>query len=211
MEKFEASEKLSQLAQFCKNKYEEADLLQHNWEHIARNIYRAEKIAEKEENVDMETLYAATMLHDIGVTVGEYEDHEENSRKLAEEKLPEFGFSEEETEKILEVLREFAEDECDLVEAKILSDADKLEKSSLASVFNTFKIAHEFDREVHEMLDDLSRYRKLAEGGGFYTEKAREIDNGGLKERYEFLKKLREMFEDREDFKASEKDLGLDL
>lgn len=157
MEKFGASEKLSQLAYFCREKYNEADLLQHNWEHIVRNIYRAEKIAETEKNVDMEVLYAATMLHDIGVTIGEYEDHDENSRKLAEEKLTEFGFSKEETGEIVDTLKQFArEEEVTSIEAKILSDADKLEKSSLASIGNFFKVHLEWGEDPKESVKDIT-------------------------------------------------------
>lgn len=211
METFASSEKLSSLAEFCREEYDKADLAQHNWRHIVRNIYRAEKIAETEENVDMEALYAANMLHDIGTTIGEYENHDENSRKIAREKLPEIGFSKKETEKVIRILREFAEENCELLEAKILSDADKLEKSSLASVFNTYKIADEFGREIEEMVEDLSRYQQLAEEKGFYTDKAKEIDSGGLKERYEFLKELKNRLEERKDFTAKESDLNIDI
>ena len=76
MEKHQASSKLSKLGEFCRDTYNGSDLEQHNWEHIVRNIYRAEEIAEMEEGVDMDVLYAATMLHDIGVTIGEYKDHD---------------------------------------------------------------------------------------------------------------------------------------
>ena len=78
MEEFKASDKISQLAKFCKNKYRKAGLAQHNWSHIVRNISRAEEIAESKENIDMDALYAATMLHDIGTTIGEYKNHDEN-------------------------------------------------------------------------------------------------------------------------------------
>lgn len=211
MEASSASEKLSKLAEFCKEKYAEADLAQHNWNHIVRNIYRAERIAEDEENVDMEALYAATMLHDIGTTVGEYENHDENSRKLARERLPEIGFSQKRTDEIITILEEFAEEDCEKLESKILSDADKLEKSSLAAVFNTFKISQEFGNEIEEMIKDLSRYQQLAEEKGFYTEKAKEIDDGGLEERYEFLKRLRARLEERKDFTAKEDDLNINF
>jgi len=211
MQDFQASEKLSKLADFSKQKYDEADLLQHNWEHIIRNIYRSEKIAETEENVDLETLYAATMLHDIGVTIGEYKNHEENSRKVAKEELPNCGFSDEETKKIVEVLEAFAgKKEITMVEAKILSDADKLEKSSLAAAFNTFKVSKELDKNIQDMVENLSKYRKLQQEG-FYTEKAEEMNNGGVQERIEFMEKFRERLKDREDFTASEKDLKIDI
>jgi uncharacterized protein len=211
MEKFQASEELSRLAKFCKQKYDEADLLQHNWSHIVRNIYRVEKIAETEENVDMEVLYAATMLHDIGFTVGEYEDYEENSRKVAREKLPELGFSKEETEKVLEVLEEFeGEKEIESIEAKILSDADKLEKSSLASIGNYFSVHMEWGKDPKKSVENLSRYKNWRDEG-FHTEKAEEINKGGIQERIDFLNKFREKLEEREDFKARESDLKLTL
>lgn len=210
MQKFESSDELSELADFCRGKYEEADLEQHNWSHIVRNIYRAEEILETEEDVDMEVLYAATMLHDIGITIGKYEDHDENSRKLARKKLPEFGFSDEETEKIVEVLEEFAEDECELIEAKILSDADKLEKSSLGSIGNFFSVHIEWEKDPKESVKDLSRYREWRDEG-FYTKKAQEINNEGIQERIDFLEKFRDKLKEREDFTASEEDLKLDI
>lgn len=202
--------KAFETSDFCREKYGEADLLQHNWEHIVRNIYRAEKIAEEEENVDMEALYAATMLHDIGVTVGEYEDHDRNSRKLAEEKLPKFGFSDEETEKIVEILEEFAEENCESVEAKILSDVDKLEKSSLATILNFFKVHLEWEKDPKESVKDLSRYKKW-QGEGFHTQKAIEINDDGIQERINFLERYRDKLDEREDFLASEKNLKINL
>ena len=210
MKKFQASEKLSELTEFCREKYGEADLLQHNWEHIVRNIYRAERIAEEEENVDMEALYAATMLHDIGVTAGEYENHDSKSRELAKQRLPEFGFSKQKTEKIVEILEEFAETNCESIEAKILSDADKLEKSSLASVQNFFKVHLEWGKDPRESAKDLSRYRKWR-NEGFYTERARKINHDGIQERIDFLERYRDRLDEREDFLASEKDLKINL
>ena len=211
MESFEPSKKLSKLAAFCRNKYNKADLEQHNWEHIVRNIYRAEKIAETQENVDMNSLYAAVMLHDIGVTEGKYEKHDENSRKIAEEKLPELDFFKEETEKVIDILEEFAgPKEINSIEAKILSDADKLEKSSLASIGNFFKVHLEWQKDPKKAVRDLSRYRKWKDEG-FHTEKAREINKNGIQERIEFLEEFRDRLEEREDFQACEEDLCLEI
>jgi uncharacterized protein len=211
MAKFEPSDNLSALSRYCKKKYNEADLAQHNWSHIVRNLYRAEEIAETEKEVDMEVLYAATMLHDIGTTVGEYQNHDENSRKLAREKLPELGFSEDKTENIVNTPEEFAgEKDSQSIEAKILSDADKLEKSSLGSIGNFFSVHYEWNKDPKEAVKDLSRYKKLREKG-FYTEKAKEINDNGIQERIEFLERYRSKLEERKAFTASEKDLKLDV
>ena len=211
MQKFHPSKELVKLAHFSKEKYDKAGLLQHNWDHIIRNIYRAEKIAATEENVDMEVLYAATMLHDIGATVGAYEKHEENSRKLARNKLPKLGFSDDETTKIVEVLEEQAgKHKVDSIEAKILLDADKLEKSSIASIGNFFKVALEWDKDLEEMTKDLSRYKKWRDEG-FYTEKAREINDKGIQARIDFIKQYRESLNEREDFTVSEENLNIEI
>ena len=211
MKSSQTPEKISDLAVYCRTRYREADLLQHNWEHILRNIYRAEKIAETLEDVDMSVLYAAVMLHDIGVTEGKYEDHDENSRKIAREKLPELGLSKEETHKIVGVLEEFAVvKNIESVEAKILSDSDKLEKSSLASIGNYFKVHLEWGKDPNKSTEDLSRYRKWRDEG-FYTEKAEEINENGIQERIDFLEKYRNMLGDREDFLAGEEDLNLEI
>lgn len=211
MANFGASDKLSELAAYCKNKYNEADLEQHNWSHIVRNIYRAEKIAQNEEEVEMEVLYAVTMLHDLGTTIGEYKNHDRNSRKLARQKLPEFGFSEDRTENIVNTLEEFAgEKKIQSIEAKILSDADKLEKSSLGSIGNFFSVHSEWNKDPKEAVKNLSRYKKWQDEG-FYTEKAEEINDNGIQERIDFLEKYRNKLEEREDFTASEKDLKIDI
>lgn len=205
------TEKISDLAVYCRSKYQEAGLLQHNWEHIVRDIYRSEKIAETVEDVDMRVLYAAVMLHDIGVTEGKYENHDENSRKIAREKLPELGFSSEKTSEIIEVLEEFAGvKDIESVEAKILSDSDKLEKSSLASIGNYFKVHLEWVKDPKKSSEDLSRYRKWRDEG-FYTEKAEEINENGIQERIDFLEKYRNKLEEREDFLAGEEDLNLEI
>ena len=211
MERLESSEKLAKLIEYSKRKYEKADLEQHNWSHIVRDIYRAEKISKTENDVEMNLLYPSIILHDIGVTVGEYENHDENSRKIAREKLPEFGYSYEETEKVIQILEEFSgEKEVKMVEAKILSDADKLEKSSLASISNLFKVHMEWNKGLEEMVEDFSRYKKWRDEG-FYTDKARDINQNGIQERIDFLEKFKQKLEERKDFTATEKDLKLNL
>ena len=119
--------------------------------------------------------------------------------------------TDKETEEIIKILEEFAgEKDIESIEAKILSDADKLEKSSLASIGNFFAVHFEWDKDPKKSVEDLSRYKKWRDEG-FYTDKAQEINNGGIQERIDFLKDYRNKLNEREDFSASENDLKLDI
>lgn len=60
------------------------------------------------------------------------------------------------------------------------------------------------------MTEDLSRYRKWRDDG-FYTKKAREINNGGIQARIDFIKEYREGLKEREDFTVSEEDLNIEF
>lgn len=206
-ELFEEDPRVKEVYKYAKEKYQEADLCQHNWEHITGNLYRALKIANTEEDVDYSVLVVSVLFHDIGVTEGGYEGHEERSVEIAERELPDFGFSDKEVEEIVHCLETVGEEaESETIEAKICSDADKLVKAGLPSIFNFFRVQKEFSKPLDEMLADQSKHKKLREEG-FYTEKAREIGEGGFQERIEFLKRFRKRLEERPDLTATEEDL----
>ncbi|MFQ3308425.1 MAG: HD superfamily phosphodiesterase [Candidatus Nanohaloarchaea archaeon] len=204
---FSEDSRVEEVYHYAKEKYQKEDLEQHNWEHIVGNLYRALKIAETEENVNYAILTISVLFHDIGVTEGEYRNHEENSIKIAERELPDVGFSDEEVESIVHCLETVGEEEdSQTIEAKICSDADKLVKSGFASVFNFFRVQKELGRPLEEFSSSTSRYERLGEIG-FYTDKAEEISNDGFKERVEFMKKFHEKLKERPDFTATEEDL----
>lgn len=204
---FSEDPRVEEVYEYAKRKYEEEDLEQHNWEHIVGNLYRALKIAETEEDVDYSILTVSVLFHDIGVTEGEYKNHEENSVKIAERELPEYGFNDNEIDKIVHCLKTVGEEEnSETIEAKICSDADKLVKSGFASVFNFFRVQKELGKPLEEFSSSTSRYEKLGEIG-FYTDKAEEISDDGFKERVEFMKKFHEKLKERPDFTATEEDL----
>lgn len=205
---FSEDSRVEEVYNYAKEKYNEEDLEQHNWEHIVGNLYRALKIAETEEDVDYSILTVSVLFHDIGVTEGEYENHEENSIKIAERELPGYSFSEGEVEEIVHCLDTVGEEEdSETIEAKICSDADKLVKSGFASVFNFFRVQKELGRPLEEFSSSTTRYERLSEIG-FYTDKAEEISNNGFKERVEFMKKFNEKLKERPDFTATEEDLN---
>jgi HD superfamily phosphodiesterase len=204
---FEEDERIEEAYDFAKTKYLDEDLAQHNWEHIVGNLYRALKIAEEQEEVNYSVLIVSVLFHDIGVTEGPYEQHEEKSVKIAKRELPKFDFADEEIDQVVHCISTVSEGEdSKTIEAKICSDADKLVKAGFASIFNFFRVQRELDKDLGEMLEDLSKYRRL-EKEGFYTEKAYEIADGGFDERIEFLKEYRKALSKRPDFTSSEEDL----
>jgi len=204
---FSEDSRVEEVYNYAKEKYQEEDLEQHNWEHIVGNLYRALKIAETEEDVEYSILTISVLFHDIGVTEGKYKNHEENSVKIAKRELPNFSFSNEEVEKIVHCLETVGEEEnSETIEAKICSDADKLVKSGFASVFNFFRVQKELGRPLEEFSSSTSRYERLDEIG-FYTDKAEEISQDGFKERVEFMQKFHEKLKERPDFTATEEDL----
>jgi Predicted HD superfamily hydrolase len=204
---FEEDPRVENVYNYARQKYQEEDLEQHNWEHIVGNLYRALKIAKTEGDVDYSILTVSVLFHDIGVTEGKYENHEENSVKIAKRELPEYGFSDEEVEEIVHCLETVGEEEdSQTIEAKICSDADKLVKSGFASVFNFFRVQKELGRPLEEFSSSTSRYERLDEIG-FYTDKAEEISNDGFKERVKFMQKFHRKLKERPDFTATEKDL----
>lgn len=204
---FQQDSRVEEVFDYAKGKYQEADLCQHNWDHIVGNLYRAFEIAETEDDIDYSILTLSVLFHDIGVTEGDYERHEERSIKIAERELPNFGFEDKEIEQVVHAVETTSEEaDSETIEAKINSDADKLVKCGFASVFNFFRVQKELDKNLEEMVSDLSRYRNLKEVG-FYTDKAEEIGGNGFEERIEFLEKFREKLKEREDFTAKEYDL----
>lgn len=204
---FKNDNRVKELFEHSKEKYKEADLAQHNWDHITSNLYRALKIAETKDNINYSILIPAVLLHDIGVTEGGYKGHGERSIKIAERMLPDKGFNDEEIKEILHCIETTSEGaESKTIEAKINSDADKLTKAGFASIVNFFRVQKELDKDLEEMLKDLSKYENL-EKEGFYTQKAEEIGKNGFRERINFLEKYRKELEKRPDITAKESDL----
>lgn len=205
---FSEDPRVEKVYKYAKEKYQEADLEQHNWEHIVGNLYRALKIANREENVNYSVLTVSVLFHDIGCTEGDYEHHEERSVEIAERELPDYGFDQEEVGRIKHAIDTVSEEEdSETIEAKICSDADKLVKSGFASVFNFFRVQKELDIPLKEFARDTSRYEQLQEIG-FYTDKAEEISQNGFEERIEFIKKFHDKLKERPDLIATEDDLS---
>ena len=118
----------------------------HDWLHVKRVYRLAERIA-GEEGADLEVVRRAVLLHDIGRQKednGEINDHAEWGARKAEEILEERGF--EEIEKVVHCIeshRYSTGPEPEILEAKILSDADNLDALGASGIARTFAYAGE--------------------------------------------------------------------
>ena len=191
-----------------KKKYHKANLAQHNFEHVLRDLYRALIIAGTEKNVDYFILIPAVLLHDIGTIDGEYRKHEEIGVLIIKRDLPKLGYSKKEIEKITHCVESHdSKIKPETIEAKILFDADRLEKSGIGGVFNFYKIQQEFKMPINKWIEEGTRIYQKFIREGLYTKKAKEISKNGFQERLKHFNEVRKSLEERKDFLISEKDL----
>ncbi len=163
-------------------------------------------IAGTEKNVDYSILIPAAILHDIGATTGNYRHHEEAGTPIVKEILPKFGYSKEEIEAICHCVlahkgRGYLPE---TLEAKILYDADVLEKSDIPSIYTAARVQYELKIPLGEFISFAAESRGNELSKGFFTKKAREIDNGGLKRTLKLHKDILKAFKKRKDFSATE-------
>lgn len=121
----------------------------HNLDHVMRVYNLCLIIAKDDENVDLEVLVPAALLHDIA-RVEEIEDktgetdHAVLGSVLAGDILKAMGYDEEKIEKIKHCIsahRYRTGNEPNTIEAKILFDADKLDAIGAVGVARTFMLS----------------------------------------------------------------------
>lgn len=169
----------------------------HNLDHVMRVYNLCMMIAKYEENVDLEVLIPAALLHDIA-RVEETEDktgkidHAVLGSELASSILKNLGYDKETTEKIKHCIiahRYRTGNEPNSIEAKILFDADKIDAIGTVGVARTFMLSGQsgqrltLSNSVEEYLTenttengrikDLSKHSALIE----YEVKLKKIPN----------------------------------
>ena len=178
--------RLAVLAEKAKEMYVRAGLKRHNWDHITRNFNRARHILEK-ESAKVELTLAGVILHDIGYFYGNLQGHAHVGAERCEGLLVELGYGQEEVEVIRHCI--VAHDPAsgvlpETIEAKIVYDADMLDKADLALLLggSWADVAEEFGVTVTEYAEFfINRFEPLLkEGRAYYTETGRCWDNGNL-------------------------------
>jgi uncharacterized protein len=138
--------------------------------------------------------------------------HDVVGARLAEELLGDLGYEQTLMEAICHCIRAH-KGKAELpqtLEAKILYDADVLEKAGLVYLILGGKIVCEFGETITDFLERESADRASELERGFYTRKARELDGGRLEQVRSLLERIKsEITVGRPDFGISEQDLWI--
>ncbi len=185
---------LNQIKEFAKKYYKKTDQY-HDWRHVVSVRRNALLLAKDFYEVNVSVLEASCYLHDIGRVVKD-DGHPYESVNLARPFLEEIRLEKEEVEMVCEAVYHHGRKDIlktDLLEAKLLFDADKLE---IVSVFGfmrvCFFLVSEREMDMYEAVDFMWEYVKDVRGNYLQTEKAKEIADGELV----VVKNLVERFED---------------
>jgi uncharacterized protein len=158
----------------------------HGLDHVLRVVYLCEVIG-KEENADMEILLPAAFLHDIA-RPKETETgipHEEEGARIAEQFLRSIRYDEERIPEITNAIRTHryrSLKKPETLEARILSDADKLEALGAVGIARTFIRAGEHQGKISDAISHIND-KLLKLNGLMYTRSAKRL----AEERHRFL------------------------
>ncbi|WP_461615623.1 HD domain-containing protein [Clostridium sp. Marseille-QA1073] len=190
----------------------------HNLDHVLRVYNLCMFLSKYEENVDMEVLIPAVLLHDIARVreskdkTGEI-DHAILGSEMAEGILRDLEYEEDKIEKIKHCIithRFRTDNRPKTIEAKILFDADKLDALGSIGIARCFMLAGQFGQSLsvknpidtntseNGRLKDISKhsafieyevkFKKIPEK--LHTKKAKEIGIERLKFMDDFFKRL---------------------
>ncbi|MEP6694363.1 MAG: hypothetical protein ABJB39_06950 [Chloroflexota bacterium] len=169
---------------YTKRRFDAAiTLTAHNWEHIYRDTLNAIVIGEA-EGADMSVVLPAIVMHDIGFLYGPAEDHGPRGA----EKLPEYlegaeiSYSADGFAKLASCIRTHKGGTFDQhpegLEAKVVADADLLEKFGAFGVYQSIRSMGEMGWPLARILagrDAKSLYRLETETGRRLAEPGRRL------------------------------------
>jgi uncharacterized protein len=158
----------------------------HGLDHVLRVVELCEVIG-KEEHADMRVLLPAALFHDIARPAEREKGmpHEEAGARMAERYLRSIQYDEERIQKITHAIRTHryrSTEKPETREAKILSDADKLDAMGAVGIARTFIRAGEHSGEIRDAMDHISS-KLLNLKGLMYTETAKKL----AEERHRYL------------------------
>jgi len=166
----------------------------HGLDHVLRVEYLCEVIG-REENAEMGILLPAALFHDIARPIERETGmpHEEAGAQIAERYLRSIQYDEERVWKISHAIRTHryrSSKKPETLEARILSDADKLDAMGAVGIARTFIRAGEHQGEIRDAIEHF-HHKLLNLNGLMYTETARRL----AKERHRFLRVFLEKLE----------------
>ncbi|WP_456421391.1 HD domain-containing protein [Thermococcus sp.] len=171
----------------------------HGFSHVERVFNLCLHIG-REEGADLEVLALASLLHDIARPLedsGKVEDHALESARIARHFLLGLGYPEEKVEAVvhaIEAHRFSRGPEPRTLEAKILSDADKLDAIGAIGIARVFMYSGEHGRDIEASLRHFEeKILKLKDL--MYTETARRIAEDRHRFTVEFIERIKREIE----------------
>lgn len=171
----------------------------HGFSHVERVFNLCLHIG-REEGADLEILALAALLHDIArplEDVGKVEDHAAEGARIAKRFLLGLGYLPEKAEAVahaIEAHRFSRGPEPQTLEAKILSDADKLDAIGAIGVARVFMYSGEHGRDIEASLKHFEeKILKLKDL--MYTETAKRMAEERHRFTVEFIERIRREIE----------------
>lgn len=189
---------LMQIEAFAKSRL---GTVSHGFDHTKRVYTLALEIG-KAENADLEVLLPAALLHDIGREMEDYigADHAESSAYAAKDFLKTIEYPEAKINRVFQTIKQHrysSEENPSSLEAKILSDADKLDALGAIGVARAFTYGGRHERDVEGTIEHFnSKLLKLKDT--MYTETAKKIAEERHSYTEKFLEKLRNEIEGKD-------------
>jgi uncharacterized protein len=162
---------INKLKEIVKQEMEGTDP-SHDFLHVMRVYNLCLEIAKYEQNVDLEVLKVAALLHDIARLKEDFDntgkiDHAIEGAKMAESILARFNFSKEKIERVKECIishRFRGNKEPETIEAKILFDADKLDVIGATGIARTFISVGMYKQKIYRDIDIDEYIKENLEG-----------------------------------------------
>ncbi|WP_461865786.1 HD domain-containing protein [Thermococcus sp.] len=169
----------------------------HGFSHVKRVFNLCLHIG-REEEADLEVLALAALLHDVARPLedeGKIEDHALESAKIARRFLKGLGYKKvEEVVHAIEAHRFSKPPEPQTLEAKILSDADKLDAIGAIGIARVFMYSGKHGRDIETSLKHFKeKILKLKDM--MYTKTAREMALERHKYTEEFISRIQREIE----------------
>jgi len=189
----ERDPKLKRLIALVKPLFSAKRFQQHNWEHIARGVKRAISIGET-EGADMEIVLPAIIAHDYGHLFTKMgRRHEKIGGKRLAKLLRQLGYSDCETARICHCVETHKPPAVpQTLEAKVVYDADQLERCGFLGVIWNILATVEYGRSVKETIRTKNKYVKaLKQGRAFLTDTGRKLGIDGYIKFLKFYEEVR--------------------
>jgi class 3 adenylate cyclase len=169
-------------------------LYYHNVKHTVDVVTEVELIGWAEGCTDHEILLLKTagLFHDAGHTIG-YDSHEELGCDLARDFLPKYGYTDEQIEKICEIIMatKMPPKPSNLLEEIICdSDLDYLGRSDMIPVSNTLYKELEEQDKIGSFNEWNKLQIKFISGHQYFTETARSLREVNKQKQIERIRKL---------------------